>query len=83
MSAVRAPLDRAAQALSDAREATREVHQARDWMLSAASRRQQALLQAHRTGLSVRQIASQLGCSPAVVQHAIQTARTSSSSEFG
>lgn len=73
---MRAPLDPAAQALTNAVKATAEVHHAREQMLNAANRRQQALLAAHHAGLSIRQIVAQLGCSPAVVQHAIQTARS-------
>lgn len=50
---------------------------ARQLMLQASSRRQEAIFGLHVSGASVRAIASQLGCSPAVVQNAIRQARNS------
>lgn len=58
---------------------TQQVHQARERMLAAAGRRQHAMAAAQRAGLSIRAIASALGCSPAVVHHAIQAARAAGS----
>lgn len=69
----------AAEALEEARAATQQVHEAREMMLAAAGRRQHAMAAAQRAGLSIRAIASALGCSPAVVHHAIQAARAAGS----
>jgi DNA-binding NarL/FixJ family response regulator len=66
----------AAAALERARRLGARTEDARQRMLSAARARRAAILDAHRGGLSVRQIAQELGCSPAVVQEALRSART-------
>ncbi len=44
-------------------------------MLEHARARRAAILAAHQDGLSIRAIAEQLGCSPAVVHAAVRAAR--------
>lgn len=54
----------------------RESKEAREVMIVAAERRQEAILGLHTEGLSVRVIARMLGCSAGVVQDAIERARS-------
>ncbi|XAS68557.1 hypothetical protein V3C33_04420 [Micrococcaceae bacterium Sec5.7] len=49
--------------------------QLRQKQLTAARRRQEAILSLHAVGLSIRQIATQLGCSAAVVQASVRAAK--------
>ena len=51
------------------------VETARSEMLAAAERRQEAIFGAACEGMTVREIAASLSCSPAVVQHALTQAR--------
>ncbi len=62
-------------ALSAARMHAGLVEQARVTMLEHARARRAAILAAHQDGLSIRAIAEQLGCSPAVVHAAVRAAR--------
>jgi transposase len=55
----------------------REVEEARQRMMQAASLRHEAIFGLHAAGLSVRSIASKIGCSPSVVQNAVRQARSS------
>jgi len=71
--------DPANDALLDARRHGSLAEQARLAMLNHAKARRSAILAAHRTGMSVRRIAQELGCSPAVVQAALRLARGESS----
>jgi transposase len=50
-------------------------------MLASARARRAAILEAHQAGMSIRQIAAELGCSPAVVQNAVRAARAESDDE--
>lgn len=61
--------------LADALQEGQRTEAARQAMLESATRRQEAIFGLHATGLSTRAIASKLGCSPSVVQHAIAQAR--------
>ncbi len=67
--------------LAAARRHSSDSEMARQKMLSSARARRTAILEAHRSGMSIRQIAAELGCSPAVVQNAVRTARAESSGE--
>ncbi|GAA1395940.1 helix-turn-helix domain-containing protein [Catellatospora coxensis] len=71
--------DRVAHALVDARRHGGLAEQARMAMLEHAKARRNAILAAHRAGMSVRRIAEELGCSPTVVQTALRIARAESS----
>lgn len=62
-------------ALADARAAAGDIQAAQQTIRRAAQRRQQAILRAAEAGWSVRRIAADLGCSPAVIQAAISAAR--------
>jgi DNA-directed RNA polymerase specialized sigma24 family protein len=62
-------------ALSAARMHAGLVERARATMLEHARAKRAAVLAAHQDGLSIRVIAEELGCSPAVVQAAIRAAR--------
>ncbi|WP_239335515.1 helix-turn-helix domain-containing protein [Frankia sp. CiP3] len=64
-----------ARALAAARRLGAEAEAARQQMMAGARARRAAILDAHRAGMSVRKIAVELGCSPAVLQDAIRTAR--------
>ncbi len=64
-----------AAALATARQHATDTEAARQRMLTSARARRAAILDAHRAGMSIRQIAAELGCSPAVVQDAVRTAR--------
>lgn len=58
-----------------ARKQGDRVEDLRQQMMAAARLRQATVLQLHRGGLSVRQLAAALGVSASVVQHAITAAR--------
>jgi len=62
-------------ALAAARQLGADTEAARRRMMAGARARRAAILEAHRAGMSVRKIAGELGCSPAVVQEAIRAAR--------
>ena len=68
--------DLAQQLLRDSAVFAERAGEARHAMLAAAERRQEAILGAASQGMTVRQIAEALGCSPAVVQHALTQARS-------
>jgi hypothetical protein len=72
-----APRD-AGDALEVARRRGTETEAARQRMLASARARRAAILAAHRAGMSIRRIAAELGCSPAVVQDAVRAARVES-----
>jgi DNA-binding NarL/FixJ family response regulator len=55
-----------------------ELETARQKMLASARARHAAILEAHRAGMSIRQIAAALGRSPAVVLNAVRAARAES-----
>jgi hypothetical protein len=61
--------------LAAARHHGNELETARQKMLASARARRGAILEAHHAGLSIRRIAAELGCSPAVVQNAVRAAR--------
>lgn len=63
--------------INEVNRQTRLTEAARNAMLSSAARRQEGIFGLHASGMSVRGIASKLGCSPAVVQNAIAQARSS------
>jgi hypothetical protein len=63
--------------LAAARRHGNELETARQKMLVSARARRAAILEAHRAGMSIRQIA-ELGRSPAVVLHAVRAARAES-----
>jgi DNA-directed RNA polymerase specialized sigma24 family protein len=65
----------AVEALAAARRHGGISEQARLSMLEHARQRRAAILKAHLEGISIRRIAEELGCSPAVVQSAIRAAR--------
>jgi DNA-directed RNA polymerase specialized sigma24 family protein len=65
----------AAEALLNARRHAGLAEQARLAMLEHAKARRTAILAAHQTGMSIRRIAEELGCSPTVVQAALRLAR--------
>ena len=65
----------AADPLAEARRHADETATAQEQMLASARARRAAILQAHRSGMSVRRIAAELGCSAAVVQEAIRLGR--------
>jgi DNA-directed RNA polymerase specialized sigma24 family protein len=65
----------ATAALSAARRHASLLEKARVAMLEHAQARRAAILTAHQDGLSIRAIAEELGCSPAVVQTAVRAAR--------
>lgn len=71
-----APPSEASRALAAARRLGADAEAARRQMMAGARARRAAILEAHRAGMSVRKIAAELGCSPAVVQDAIRMART-------
>ncbi|MDQ0261375.1 helix-turn-helix domain-containing protein [Sinomonas atrocyanea] len=52
-----------------------ESERARSAMLFAAERRHEAIFGLHAEGLSIRDIAKKLGCSPSVVQDSIEKAK--------
>lgn len=60
--------------VEEAKNHAAESESAREAMMAAGRRRQEAILGLKAAGLSVRAIAARLGCSPAVVQEAIQKA---------
>jgi hypothetical protein len=64
--------------LAAARRHGNEVETARQKMLASARARRAAILEAHQAGMSIRRIAAELGCSPAVVQNAVRAARAES-----
>lgn len=66
--------DNAAEALLDAPQHGELAEQARLAMLNHAKARRAAILVAHEAGMSIRKIAAELGCSPAVVQGALRLA---------
>lgn len=61
--------------LDEALEEGQRTEAARHVMLASAARRQEAIFGLHATGMSIREIASKLGCSAAVIQHAVSQAR--------
>lgn len=63
--------------INEVNRQTRLTEAARNAMLSSADGRQEGIFGLHVSGMSVRAIASKLGCNPAVVQNAIAQARTS------
>jgi hypothetical protein len=65
----------ALSALAAARQLGADTEIARQQMMARARARRAAILEAHRGGMSVRKIAGELGCSPAVVQEAIRAAK--------
>jgi DNA-binding NarL/FixJ family response regulator len=65
----------ATAALTAARRHAGLVEKARFAMLEHARARRAAILTAHQDGLSIRAIAEELGCSPAVIQAAVRAAR--------
>ena len=67
--------------LAAAQRHANDAEIARQKMLLSARARRVAILEAHRSGMSIRQIAAELGCSPAVVQNAIRAARAESDDE--
>jgi DNA-directed RNA polymerase specialized sigma24 family protein len=75
-----APWD-AGDPLAVAKRHASDSEAARKQMLSSARARRAAILEAHRAGMSIRQIAAELGCSPAVVQNAVRMARAESDAE--
>jgi Homeodomain-like domain len=64
--------------LAAARRHGNEVETARQKMLASARARRAAIFEAHQAGISIRRIAAELGCSPAVVQNAVRAARAES-----
>jgi DNA-directed RNA polymerase specialized sigma24 family protein len=64
--------------LAAARRHGDEVEAARQKMLASARERRAAIIEAHQAGMSIRRIAAELGCSPAVVQNAVRAARAES-----
>lgn len=60
--------------VKEAKELTAETESAREAMMLAARRRQEAILALKAAGLSVRGIAARLGTSPSVVQTSLGTA---------
>jgi DNA-binding CsgD family transcriptional regulator len=60
--------------VKEAKELTAETESARESLLLAARRRQEAILALKAAGLSVRGIAARLGTSPSVIQTSIATA---------
>jgi hypothetical protein len=67
--------------LAEARRHGMDTEAARQQMLASARARREAILEAHRAGMSIRRIATELGCSPAVVQDAVRTARAETDGE--
>lgn len=67
---------RAIDPLAAARRHAEETAAAQEQMLASARARRAAILEAHDNGMSVRRIAAELNCSPAVVQEAIRLGRT-------
>lgn len=65
----------AAESLAQARRHGDLVERARLMMLEHARAKRAAILAAHREGMSIRGIAEELGCSPAVIQAAVRAAR--------
>ncbi|QOD05903.1 helix-turn-helix domain-containing protein [Pseudarthrobacter sp. BIM B-2242] len=60
--------------VKEAKELAAETESAREALLSAARRRQEAILALKAAGLSVRGIAARLGTSPSVIQTSLATA---------
>lgn len=60
--------------VEEAKALSAETESARETMLAAARRRQEAILALKAAGLTVRTIAARLGSSPSVVQDALRTA---------
>jgi hypothetical protein len=65
----------AADPIAEARRHAHETAAAQEQMLASARARRAAILKAHNSGMSVRRIAAELGCSAAVVQEAIRLGR--------
>lgn len=61
--------------LAEEDRCAQESQRARREMLRAAERRQEAMLGLQAEGLSIRDIAKRLGCSPKVVQDSIEKAK--------
>ncbi|WP_052206991.1 hypothetical protein [Sinomonas humi] len=61
--------------LAEEDRCAQESHRARWEMLRAAERRQEAMFGLQAEGLSIRDIAKRLGCSPKVVQDSIEKAK--------
>jgi hypothetical protein len=72
-----------ADPLAVARRHADETAAAREQMLVSARARRAAILEAHRRGMSIRRIASELGCSAAVVQEAVRVARAETETDGG
>jgi DNA-directed RNA polymerase specialized sigma24 family protein len=68
--------DAVAEALVEARRHAGLAERARLAMLEHAKARRAAILIAHQSGMSIRRIAEELGCSPTVVQAALRLGRT-------
>ncbi|MET4144022.1 helix-turn-helix domain-containing protein [Arthrobacter sp. UYCo732] len=60
--------------VDEAKTLAAETESARETMMAASRRRQEAILGLKAAGLSVRAIATRLGSSPSVVQDALRTA---------
>lgn len=61
--------------IGEARQSGSDCESARLLMLTTARQRQEGIFSLHVLGMSIRQIATHLGCSPAVIQGALKTAK--------
>lgn len=63
--------------VDEARQSGTNCEAARLLMLATARQRQEGIFSLHVLRMSIRQIAARLGCSPAVIQSALKTAKGS------